>query len=260
MLIDWFTVFAQVINFLVLVYLLKRFLYARIIRAMDEREKTIALGLEEAQQKKDDAQQEMERYIAKNKELDDRRQALLAAMKEEVEGHRKDLMDEARKQVETVREAWYQALEREKQTFLDDLRQRAGKHTCEIVRRSLKDLSNVDLEHHIMRVFMERLRNLDGHEVQALKEAVSKSGGKIKLRSAFEIPQELVQEIGDVLRVHTPEPFLRFEASPEVLCGIELELHGRKIAWSLGDYLDMLEGRLLEALEGGGRKAGQGDG
>ena len=256
MLIDWFTVFAQILNFLVLVYLLKRFLYGRIIRAMDEREKTIALGLEEAQKKKDDAQQEMDRYIAKNKELDDRRQALLTAMKEEVEAHRKDLMNEARKQVETVQAAWYQALEREKQAFLDDLRQRAGKHTCEIARRSLKDLSNVDLEHQIMRVFMERLRSLDGHELQALKEAVSKSGGKLKLWSAFEIPQQLVQEIVDVLRIHTPEPFLRFEVSPDVLCGIELELHGRKIAWSLGDYLDTLEGRLLAALEGGGQKAG----
>ena len=256
MLIDWFTVFAQILNFLVLVYLLKRFLYGRIIRAMDEREKTIALRLEEAQKKKDDAQQEMEGYIAKNKELDDRRQALLTGMKEEVEAHRKELLNEARKQVETVRATWYQALEQEKQTFLDDLRQRAGKHTCEIARRSLQDLSNVDLEHHIMRVFMERLRNLDGQEVQALKEAVSKSGGKLKVRSAFEIPQELVQEIAGVLSVHVPEPSLRFEASPEVLCGIELELHGRKIAWSLGDYLDTLEDRLLAALEGGGQKAG----
>ena len=118
MLIDWFTVFAQILNFLVLVYLLKRFLYGRIIRAMDEREKTIALGLEEAQQKKDDAQQEMDRYIAKNKELDDHRQALLAGMKEEVEAHRKDLMNDARKQVETVRVAWYQSLERENRPFL----------------------------------------------------------------------------------------------------------------------------------------------
>jgi F-type H+-transporting ATPase subunit b len=255
MLIDWFTVFAQVINFLLLVYLLKRFLYGRIINAMDEREKIIALGLEEAQRKKDDAQQEMEHYIAKNREFDDNRQASLADMKEEVEAQRKELMNEARKQVDKVRADWYEAVEREKQTFLHDLRQRAGKHTCEIARRGLRDLSNVDLEHHIIRVFIERLRNLDGQELQALKEAVSKSGGKLKLWSAFEIPQELATEIVDALKVHIAEPFLRFEASPEVLCGIELELHGLKIAWSLADYLDTLEARLLAALEGGGQKA-----
>ena len=58
MLIDWFTVLAQIINFLVLVYLLKRFLYGRIIRAMDERERKIALRLEEAQGRKEEAEQE----------------------------------------------------------------------------------------------------------------------------------------------------------------------------------------------------------
>ena len=38
MLIDWFTVVAQAANFLVLVWLLKRFLYKPILGAMDARE------------------------------------------------------------------------------------------------------------------------------------------------------------------------------------------------------------------------------
>ena len=40
--IDWFVLFCQVFNFLLLVYLLKRFLYGRIIKAMDDREAKIA--------------------------------------------------------------------------------------------------------------------------------------------------------------------------------------------------------------------------
>ena len=51
MLIDWFTVCAQIVNFLVLVALLKHFLYGPILRAMDAREQTIAGRLAEAQQK-----------------------------------------------------------------------------------------------------------------------------------------------------------------------------------------------------------------
>jgi F-type H+-transporting ATPase subunit b len=37
MLIDWFTVGAQVLNFLILVWLLKRFLYGPILDAIDAR-------------------------------------------------------------------------------------------------------------------------------------------------------------------------------------------------------------------------------
>ncbi len=49
MLINWFTVLAQIVNFLILVYLLKRFLYGPIIRAMQEREKKIARRLQDAE-------------------------------------------------------------------------------------------------------------------------------------------------------------------------------------------------------------------
>ena len=42
MLIDWFTVAAQALNFLILVWLMKRFLYKPILHAIDAREERIA--------------------------------------------------------------------------------------------------------------------------------------------------------------------------------------------------------------------------
>jgi F-type H+-transporting ATPase subunit b len=48
MLIDWFTVGAQVLNFLILVWLMKRFLYQPILDAIDAREQRIAAELANA--------------------------------------------------------------------------------------------------------------------------------------------------------------------------------------------------------------------
>ncbi len=251
MLINWFTVTAQVINFLVLVYLLKRFLYGPIIKAMDEREKRIALRLEEGQRKKNEAEREVERYLKKNRDLDNRREALLSEIKEEADARRKELMNEARNQVDAVRDKWYEAIEREKEAFLQDLRQRAGRQTCAIARQALKDLANIDLEHHIVLVFIERLRNLDKEELEAIKESFQKSGGRVNLRSAFEIPQEMIRQIAEALQNHGADPVdLQLKVSSDVICGIELKVHGRKIAWSLEDYLETLEEALVEALEG----------
>lgn len=252
MLIDWFTVTAQVINFLVLIYLLKRFLYGPIIKAMDEREKRIALRLQEAQQKKADAEQEAALYQRKNRDLENRREALLSEIKEEAEARRKELMNEARNHIDAVRDKWYEAIEREKEAFLQDLRQRTGRQTCAIARQALKDLANIDLEHHIVLVFIERLRNLDKDELGAIKESFRKSGGRVNLRSAFEIPGELAGKIVEVLQAQVSDPVdLHLEISSDVICGIELKVLGRKIAWSLGDYLGALEEGLAGALEGG---------
>ena len=55
MLIDWFTIGAQALNFLILVWLMKRFLYKPILHAIDAREQRIARELAEADKKKADA-------------------------------------------------------------------------------------------------------------------------------------------------------------------------------------------------------------
>ena len=56
--LDGFTIVAQVVNFLILVALLKRFLYAPIIRTMQAREDHITTRLDEAQEKISKAQRQ----------------------------------------------------------------------------------------------------------------------------------------------------------------------------------------------------------
>ena len=251
MLIDWFTVIAQIINFLVLVYLLKRFLYKPIIKAMDEREERIAGRLKEAETREDEARHELERYQEKTKDIDDRRDVLLNQMKEDVEAQRKALIDQVRHQVEGVRTNWHEALEREKDAFLQDLRERTGRHTYAIARQALKDLADVDVEHQIIHVFVERLRSLDQEEQRALRESVGQSRQGVRVISAFEIPQDTCQEISHVLQAYASEPVeLHFDTSTDVICGIELNANGHKIGWSLRDYLEGLETTLTEVLTG----------
>ena len=70
MLIDWFTVAAQALNFLVLVWLMKRFLYKPILHAIDEREKRIAAEMANADKKKAEAEKESDEFKHKNEEFD----------------------------------------------------------------------------------------------------------------------------------------------------------------------------------------------
>jgi F-type H+-transporting ATPase subunit b len=248
-LINWFTVIAQIVNFLVLVYLLKRFLYKPIIRAMDEREKRIAGRLAEAEKRENEARQERERHQAMNQELESRREVMLGEMKNDVETQRKELVGQARQQVDAVRANWLKAVEREKDAFLHDLRERTGQHTYAVARRALKDLANVDLEKRMIGVFIERLKDLDQEAKEALLASVEHSELRIKVTSAFEIPEDRSHEISQVLQTHLSRPIdLQLSTSADVIGGIELKAQGHKIAWSLREYLEDLETTFAEAL------------
>ena len=52
MLMDWFTIGAQALNFLILVWLMRRFLYKPILHAIDAREQRIAKEIADADAKK----------------------------------------------------------------------------------------------------------------------------------------------------------------------------------------------------------------
>jgi F-type H+-transporting ATPase subunit b len=116
MLIDWFTVGAQVLNFLILVWLLKRFLYKPILHAIDEREKRIAKELADADAKKGRSQKERDEFQLKNEEFDQQREALLSKAKDEARAERQRLLDEARQAADALSAKRQDALKREAAT------------------------------------------------------------------------------------------------------------------------------------------------
>src|SRR5580700_5323703 len=117
MLIDWFTVGAQALNFIILVWLLKRFLYKPILNAIDAREKRIATELADADAKKAEAQKERDEFQHKNQEFDQQRAALLKKATDEANAERQRLLDEARKDTDTLRAKRQEALRNEQRNL-----------------------------------------------------------------------------------------------------------------------------------------------
>ncbi|MFP4055682.1 MAG: F0F1 ATP synthase subunit B [Candidatus Brocadiia bacterium] len=251
--VDWPTVIFQIINFLVLVYLLKRFLYGRIIEAMDKREEKIASRLDDAEEKKKEAQAEAENYREKKREVEAQREQFLQKAQQEADQRRQELLKEAQQEVEQLEARWRQALQRQKEGFLDELRRRTAEHTFAIARRALQDLAGASLEERIAETFLQRLDSVDEEEWQALAQALG--GGEegprqLTLRSSFQLPDDKQQAIGEAVQGHVGDGVeLRFETSDDPLCGIELTGHGRKIAWSVGQYLDALQEAVSQIVE-----------
>src|ERR1700733_3394614 len=103
MLIDWFTVGAQALNFLVLVWLLKHFLYKPIRDAIDAREKGIAAKLADADAKTKEAQKQHDDFEGKNKAFDEQRAALMSKAGDEAKTEHDRLIGEAHTEAESLR-------------------------------------------------------------------------------------------------------------------------------------------------------------
>jgi F-type H+-transporting ATPase subunit b len=250
MLIDWFTIAAQALNFLILVWLMKRFLYKPILHAIDAREQRIAKELADADAKKAEAQNESEAFKRKNKEFDRQRDALLSQATEEAIAERQRLLDEARQAAEVLHAKRQDAIEREQQSLNDEITRRTREEVFAIARKTLTDLAGTSLEERMSEVFRRRLRELDGEAKESFVKILKTSSDPVLVHSAFELPSEQRAAIQHALNeTFSAEIDVRFETAPDVISGIELTANGRKVAWSIADYLTSLEKRVGELLK-----------
>jgi F-type H+-transporting ATPase subunit b len=250
MLIDWFTVGAQALNFLILMWLLKRFLYKPILNAIDARENLIAKELADADAKKAEARKECDEFQKKNEEFDQQRTALLTKATGEAKAERQRLLDDTRKAADALSAKRQEALVNDAHNLNQAVSRLAQKEVFSITRKALSDLATVSLEERMGEVFDRRLRELDGQAKAVLGEALKKNSEPALIRSTFNLPAEQRAAIQNALNeTFSTEIHLRFETAPNLVSGIELTSNGQKIGWSIVDYLTSLEKGVGELLK-----------
>jgi F-type H+-transporting ATPase subunit b len=253
--IDYFTFIAQVVNFLVLIILLRFFLYKRIIEVMDEREKRITLRLQEAKDLKTDAEKEIGEYQKNKQELSQKREAMLIEARKEAQTVSEELIKKAKSEVNESKNKWLEEVERQKKKFLSDMRRRSGEKIYFIASRVLEDLANDELELHIINTFIKRLYTMGEKEKEAIKGFIRMPQEEIIIKSSFAIQGNLPERIKEAVRDQiSEEAKFRFEIEPDLLCGIELHTHDRQISWSLGSYLDTLEEDISRSFDMRGKE------
>lgn len=250
MLIDWFTVVAQVVNFLILVWLLKRFLYRPILNAIDAREKRIATELADADAKKAEAIKARDEFQLKNEEFDRQRAALLSQAMDEAKAERQRLLDEARQAADALSAKRQETLKNDAHNLNHAISLRAQQEVFAIARKALTDLATTSLEERLGMVFIRRLQEMDGETKVDLAKALKTASHPALVRSAFDLPAEQRSAIQHALNeTFSDEIHVRFETSPELVSGIELTTNGHKVAWSIADYLLSLGKGVSELLK-----------
>jgi F-type H+-transporting ATPase subunit b len=249
MLIDWFTVGAQVVNFLILVWLLRRFLYGPITRAMAERQRGIDEQLAEAERLHAEATEEGARLRGATERFSAEREELTRHLREELDDSRRAQLAVVRADVDELQARWREAVAREREGFLLELRQRTGQQIVEVVRRALRDLADESLEAQVIVRFLARLHDLDDAQRQTLVSAADAHGRVLHLRTAFEVPPALRDQLAAAVSATVAPGYdLRFEVVPTLLGGVELRAGGQALAWTFDEYLETLESALAGAL------------
>jgi F-type H+-transporting ATPase subunit b len=244
MLIDWFTVAAQIVNFLVLVLLMKHFLYGRLIRTIDERQKRIAARFAEAEAKQKSADQQLEQVNAQLHAQQQQCAQLRAQAQQEADRQQKEMIEKARASVAALEAQWNETFLRDRSASVAGFRRSAAAGILDIMRRALRDLASTDLRQAAFQVFLEKLRSLDLAELRKL------TSGEVNVLTAEALSDEMKHQIEATLAERLGAPIaVHFELTSTMSWGVEMQGSGQRLGWSSESYLDSLEQHLRTDLE-----------
>lgn len=255
--IDWITVGAQILNFLVLVWLLNMVLYRPVTRAMEGRADAIRDRFAEAERREAEAARAAELCQAERVALEERRSELLEEAHEEARALAHRLEHEARAEIDARREAWTDQLREERARFIGELRLLIAGHVGRVARRVISDLADADLETAITDTFIDRVQALGGGTLAQLRAEAGDAGGDITIESAFALKPEDRARLEEAVRetIHAAAT-ITFREQKDLICGLRLRIRGQSVQWNVDDYLGALEEAtdvLLDAPAGDGR-------
>lgn len=255
--IDWFTFVAQIVNFLILVVLLRWLLYAPIMEAMQHREQKIADRWDDAQSKLTEANKKAALLDQKNAEFEAGRDELMGEVRREANEHRERLTREAREDVELKRTEWLDSLAREHAEAADDIRQQLGELATESARHTLIQLADADLEQLVTQKFIAKLEQLDEARRDEIRVLLQAEPLGFQVQSAFEMSDDsratLRRAIRQVFQHHGD---VRFEQTSRLICGMQLDAGGYSIEWNADDFVRQVQ---LDFVEQSKRQEGRSD-
>jgi F-type H+-transporting ATPase subunit b len=249
MLIDWFTVVAQVVNFLVLVAILRFFLYRRIIDAIETRKARLASAFREAETREQEAQETLEAHTADMQRLAAERPRRLERLEADMRAERSRMLDELRDEVDAMRHEWQRGVFEERERLIEDLERKLATGTEVVARSALGALAGVELEQQMIETFLRKLDEMEPAETQSLVEALGQSS-TVEVTTSFPVLPDaearIRSEIADHLGVTAP---IEFRIDRTLGCGIELRAGGRTVGWSVDRYLDETRSALEHIVE-----------
>ncbi|MBQ4830110.1 F0F1 ATP synthase subunit delta [Alteromonas sp. MMG017] len=255
--IDWFTVIAQIINFLILVWLLKRFLYKPILDGIDARENKISRVLSSAETKKKNAETLENQYNEKLTNIDAERSAIIKLAKEEAQKAHIAAMQNAKVQADAFAIKRTAALNTEIQTLQNEVINKSVKEVFALSRKVISELSDQQLQDKMFDKLLSHLKALNEERHVGLNQAIQNNQGHAKVRSIAPLSQVQCERLKAYLQGLLTEQTsgesltiaLDLEVDPQLIAGLALSFGGWKLSWSANETLNALQREVEMSLD-----------
>lgn len=235
MTLNWSTLVLEIINFLVLIWLLQRFLYRPVQQLLERRQAEIQRTLIEAEQRQQQAEKLHLQYQNQHSAWQKQQHQSKAELNIALENQRKTALEQLQQQLQAAREKELAVITRQREQQQQHDQQLALSNGCRFAGQLLRYCSGPDLEQRLIELLIQELRSAPDELCQALRR---ESVLDIKVETTQELSPSQLETLSQLLnRLLQSEVKVTTVVNQELIAGIRITLGGRILGANIADEL-----------------------
>lgn len=236
--LSWTTFVLEIINFLVLVWILKRFLYRPVLTVIARRQAGIEKRLSDAEALQADAEKLQSQYESRLDDWEQERQQARESLAKELDTERARKMEELQTTLEQEREKARVAEAHRQADTLRKIEESALRQGARFATRLLEQASGPDTETRLVELLITELSQLPAKQIAALRNNYGNVPESIVVISAFPLSDDQCHRLEQTLvKITTPGIPIRFEQDSELLAGVKIIIGPWALAANIRDEL-----------------------
>jgi F-type H+-transporting ATPase subunit b len=236
--LDWSTFLLEVVNFLILVWILKHFLYRPVRAAIEARRERVESALAQAEAIRTDAVQARAGYEAQRRALAAEQAEAHAELERTLASEREQRLTALQQELERERERARALAERERAEAARHCQEQALGLAGRFAAQLLGELADADLEGRLVDLAVAQLGELPEPRREALAAAVGKDPDAVHVKSAYPLGTERRQAVTAALTAAAGrEVSCAFIAEPSLVAGLEIDAGALVLSANLRDEL-----------------------
>jgi F-type H+-transporting ATPase subunit b len=236
--LNWTTFLLEIINFLVLIWILKRFLYKPVLDIIARRRSDIEAQLSEGQHLHEEVDKLKAEYENRITEWNKERKQLKDALMKELDEERHRQLTELQETLAARREKAEVSESRKRSEAQRDIETQALKQGAEFASRLLNCAAGQELETRLVQKLIEDLGQLSTERISALRTQWGEAPEAIQVISAYPLAEDqrkqLEQKLVQVSGLDVPVDYEQDEA---LLAGLRIVIGVWALHLNLQDEL-----------------------
>lgn len=236
--LSWSTFVLEIINFLVLVWILKRFLYKPVLDVIARRREGIEKRLSDAEAVHADAEALQKQYEGRLSEWEHERQTARESLAKEIDAERERRLSELEASLEQAHEKARAGEARRAQQALHRMEETALGQGSRFATRILEQAAGPELEARLIELLISELSSLPAEQAVKLRNHVRSNAESALVTSAYPLAEEQRRRLEQAVQALTgPDRGVRFEQDSDLIAGARVTIGAWVLAANVREEL-----------------------